>query len=189
MRIDPEISEAAIVLAGSFNPDIFTRAWFELHELLPEGTIFQDTAHKEITNLSTDWMLLSVTYERFQMETKYAPYTRISDLVLRIFKEHLYHTPISAFGINRSVHFCVDSMKTRDQIGRSLAPIEPWGRWGLTLGSDGEQSGMSSFTMSQVNPDERPKGGSINVAVEPSNFIGSQKTGIHVSVNDPFFFR
>ncbi len=45
------------------------------------------------------------------METLKAPYARIRDLVLRIFKEQLSHTPLSAFGINRNVHFRVTCKK------------------------------------------------------------------------------
>ena len=37
MRIDPEISGVGIVVLGSFNPAIFTPAWFALHGLLPKS--------------------------------------------------------------------------------------------------------------------------------------------------------
>ncbi len=186
LRIEPEISGADIVLAGNFNPVIFTPAWFALHELLPESAARLEVAHQHATALDTDWMRLNVTLERFHMTTAQAPYTRICDLVLRVFKEQLPHTPVSALGINRNVHFHVDSFLIRDRIGRTLAPVEPWGRWAKDLGLDGEHGGMSSLTMSQIDPEDRLKGGRVNVTVEPSKRVGSGRTGVYVSVNDHY---
>ena len=45
---------------------------------------------------------------------------------------------------------------------------------------------MTSLTMSQINIDSRPPGGSINVTVQPSNRIGQQTTGVYVEVNDHY---
>ena len=89
-------------------------------------------------------------------------------------------------GINRTVHFRLGGMAERDRIGRALAPVEPWGRWGLELGSDGEHGGMTSLTMSQISPADRPQGGRINVKVEPSSRIGDGRSGIFVEVNDHY---
>ena len=36
MRIEPEIDGVSVILVGSFNPAIFTSAWFALHGLLLE---------------------------------------------------------------------------------------------------------------------------------------------------------
>jgi len=40
--------------------------------------------------------------------------------------------------------------------------------------------------MSQIDPEGRPKGGQINVKVEPSAHIGDGKTGVFVNVNDHY---
>ena len=45
---------------------------------------------------------------------------------------------------------------------------------------------MTSLTMSQIDPQGRPKGGSINVKVEPSTRIGEGRTGVYVAVNDHY---
>ena len=45
---------------------------------------------------------------------------------------------------------------------------------------------MTSLTMSQVDPEGRPKGGRINVKVEPSKRIGQGLTGVYVQVNDHY---
>lgn len=189
MRIEPEISGVNVVLLGDFNPAIFTPAWFVLHGLLPEDVVETAElriAHQQVTEFVAHWLRIQVTAERFFAETLQAPHIRLCDLVARTFKEYLHHTPIRAFGINRDVHFRVRSFAERDRIGRTLAPVEPWGAWGQRLRLDGEESGMKSLTMSRVNPDTRPTGGEINVTVEPSIRIGEGRTGVYVRVNDHY---
>ena len=72
MLIVPEISGTSIVLVGSFNPAIFTPAWFEMHRLLPEGTAEiakLEVAHAQATAFSAEWLHLNVVAERFSVET------------------------------------------------------------------------------------------------------------------------
>ena len=189
MRITPEIDGASIAVLGNFNPAIFTPAWFALHRLLPESVATGarlTVAHEQVSEFNADWLRLNVTIDRFLAETTQAPHIRIHDLVVRVFKEHLNHTPLTAFGINRNIHFQVASMTARDRLGRILAPVEPWGAWGKELGLDGEHGGMTSLTVSQVDPKERPSGGRINVQVEPSKRIGNGRTGVYIGVNDHY---
>ena len=189
MRIEPEIVAVDAVLVGNFNPAIFTPAWFELHALLPKSVIASaklKIAHSQVTAFSTDWLSLNVLPDRFIVNTSLAPYVRVRDLVVRMFKEHLFHTPLRAFGINLDVHFQVESFTKRDQIGRILAPVGPWVSLGQNLRLDGKHGGMTSLTMSQTDPEGRPEGGRINVTVEPSNRIGHGALGIYVRVNDHY---
>ena len=189
MRIEPEISGVDIVLVGNFNPAIFTPAWFALHELLPrrvaEGAELE-VAHRELTVFKIEWCQLHVTLERFQLQTTSAPYIRLCDLALRVFREHLHHTPIRALGINRSVHFRVGDLGERDRIGRRLAPVKPWGQWCETLGLGEEQGGMTSLKMSALNREATPLGGEVNVTVEPSKRIDDIRVGVYVGVNDHY---
>ena len=60
------------------------------------------------------------------------------------------------------------------------------GRVGEELGLDGTHGGMASLTMSQMDPKGRPKGGRINVKVEPSARIGDGRTGVSVNVDDHY---
>ncbi|MDE0622436.1 MAG: hypothetical protein OXH83_12275 [Bryobacterales bacterium] len=189
MRIEPEISGVNIIILGKFNPAIFTPAWFALHNLLPQSAADSANlgiAHQHVTAFSTDWLRLEVSTERFFAETLQAPNVRLRDLVVSVFNKHLYHTPLNALGINRSVHFQVRSMAARDLLGRALAPVETWGAWGHELGSTGEDGGMTSLTMTQVDPEGRPPGGRVNVKVEPSNRIGQGRLGVYVEVNDHY---
>ena len=189
MRIEPEISGVTVVLLGKFNPAIFTPAWFELHDLLPQSVVEDadlQIAHQQATSFSAGWLRLQVTVDRFVVETLQAPHVRLRDLVARTFKEYLHHTPLGAFGINRDVHFRVKSFAERDRIVRTLAPVEPWGDWGKDIGLDGELGGMTSLTMSQFDPPRRPKGGQVNVTVEPSTRVGKGRTGVYVRINDHY---
>ncbi len=189
MRIEPEIDGVSIVLVGNFNPAIFTPAWFALCDLLPktvvDGANLQ-VAHPEITHFQTDWLNLQVTIEKFSAETLLAPHIRVRDLVVRVFKEYLYHTPLRAFGINRNVHFRVRDFSASDRIGRTLAPVEPWGTWGRRLGTKGHQGGMISLTMTQATVEGRPADDQVNVTVQPSNRILEDAPGVYVGVNDHY---
>ncbi len=189
MRIQPEIDDVGVVLVGSLNPSIFTPAWFALHGLLPESAAESaelEVAHAQLTRFSTDWLRLQVTTDRFMAESAQAPYVRVRDLVVRVFKEHLDHTPLTAMGINRRVHFRVTGSTERDRIGRTLAPVAPWGAYAQELDLAGEHGGMTSLTMSQLQLAGRPPGGQVNVTVEPSNRIGGGRSGVYVRVNDHF---
>ena len=189
MRIEPEISGIGIVVLGSFNPAIFTPAWFALHSLLPESVAESaelKVAHQQITQFDADWLKLQVTTDRFSVETSQAPHVRARDLVARVFGEHLSHTPLRGFGINRRVHFRVRSAAEQNRIGRMLAPVEPWGTCGRDLRLDDAHAGLKSLTMSQLRPEGRPKGGAINVTVEPSVRIVEARSGVYVQVNDHY---
>ena len=189
MRIEPEISGVGVVVRGDFNPAIFTPAWFALHELLPTSVAENaglQVAHRQVTAFDADWLHLQVTIDRFSADTSQAPYVRVRDLVARVFKDHLIHTPLRAFGVNRDVHFRLGSAEERDRIGRTLAPTAPWGACGRDLRLDGEYGGMKSLTMSQLRPEGRVAGGEINVTVEPSVRISDQRLGVYVRVNDHY---
>ena len=189
MRIETVISGVSIVLVGKFNPAIFTPAWFALHDLLPAGVAENaalQVAHQQITAFKTDWLHFEVTLDVCKFETVQAPHIRVADLAIRTFREHLNHTPLTALGINRDVHFRVGEAAERDRIGRTLVPVEPWGPWRDELELDGEHSGMTSVTMSQLRPAERPDGGGINIKVEPSKRIKERRLGVYVNVNDHY---
>ena len=189
MTIQPEIDGVAVVLRGNFNPAIFTPAWFVLHELLPRTAADSATlqvAHAQVTEFSFDWLSLQVTNDVFVAETTQAPHVRVRDLVLRVFKEHLYHTPIRLMGINRNSHVPVAGLAELDHIGRTLAPVEPWGRYVEELDLGGPSGGMTTLKMSQLSPKGRPAGSQINITVGPSNRIGGGRPGVYVQVNDQY---
>ena len=185
LRIEPEIGGVSVVLAGDFNP-----ARFALHDLLPKGAADGaegEVVHPRAAAFTFDGLVLNVTDDYFSVATSHAPYVRVCDFVVRVFRELLPHTPLRAFGINREVHFKVRNLAERDRIGRTLAPVEPWGIWADALQLGGERNGMMSLTMGQVGPPAgRPERDQINVTVEPSNRIGEGRYGVYVRVNDHY---
>ena len=190
MRIEPEIDAIDIVLVGNFDPIVFTPAWFALHEFLPKHAADGakvETIHPQLTAFSFDWLRLQVGTDHFIAETVQAPYIRVRDFVGRVFTERPGQSSLRALGINRGVHFRVRDRTDMDRIGRTLAPVEPWGSWGRGLEPAGEHGGMASLTMSQVKIEGRPSDDRINVKVEPSNpIIGQGRAGIYVHVNDHY---
>ena len=179
----------SIVLLGGFNPTIFTPAWFGWQELLPRDEVDKAElriAQNQITNFQADWLSLQVVPNQFSVSTTQSPFVRLQDMVVKIFREQLPHTPVQSMGINREVHFLVRSYGERDRIGRQLAPTDPWGQWGRELDPDGRAGGLTSLTMTQVGLEDRPPGGQINVTVEPSKQVGDNERGVYVRVNDHY---
>lgn len=190
MRIEPEISSLAIVLVGNLNPRIFTPDWFARNGLFTAKQTEAaeiEVIHAEIAAFKMEWLALRVEQKRFITETTEAPYVRLSDLVVRTFKEFLPHTPIGRLGINCGVHFDVGSFEARERIGEQLAPKEPWGEWGpMIAAGEGEQhGGMLSLVMEQRKVDDRAKG-YIRAKIEPSTKIKEGRTGIFIEINDHY---
>ena len=189
MRIEPDIAGTQIVLLGSFNPAIFTPAWFARHGILSETEA--DSAELQfVHNLSAvfqvEWFHLEVRPERFSIETTRAPYVRIRDLVIRVFGELLPHTPTTAIGINNSLHVKARSKAEWNRICATLAPPAAWGPWRDKLDLDGESGGMMSLTMSQLSSRDRPEGSAVNITVEPSTRVGQGQLGVFVGINHHF---
>ena len=189
LSIEPEIAGVSIVLLGDFNPAILTPAWFALNHLLPARLAENarlEIAHAQQTEFEADWLYLQVTPSHFIASTNQAPYSRLRDLVAALFRDFLLHTPLRSLGINRNVHFRVQSLEHRDRIFRTLAPTEVWGDWSGDLGEDGRHGGMTSLTMAQIAIEGRPSIDSVNVRVEPSLAISDRETGVFVQVNDHY---
>lgn len=190
MRIQPELIEVAVVLVGSLNPRIFSPDWFARNGLLTarEADAAEiDVIHPQFTSFSMDWLAVRVEQQRFQARTTVAPFVRVSDLVVRIFKEFLSHTPLTKMGINMQVHFDVGSFEVRERIGEQLAPKKPWGQWGplLSAGKAQKHGGMNSLTMQQKTVDDRVAG-YVQATVEPSTRIGRGVSGIYMHLNDHY---
>ena len=187
MRIEPEIGSVTLVLVGNFNPAILTPAWFGLHGFLSADAADNAElmlAHPEITSFRYDWLNLQATSDRLSVDSTQAPYVRLRDLVVRLFREHLPHTPIHAFGINRHVHFNVLAKERRDRISQALAPTVAWGDWEQQLGLDGDVGGLKSLTMAGTTGSNRSELDAITTTIEPSNRVGDGSTGVYVGVND-----
>lgn len=189
MPTKPEIEGVDVVLRGSFNPAIFTPAWFCARQLLPktaEDGATLHIAHPQICAFEFEWLRFRVDDDRFQLATTMAPHVRVRNLVSAVFRDHLPHTPLHVLGINRSMHFLVDNPTLRDTIGKSLAPPAAWGEWAEQADGGVGSFGMTSLTMTQNQIEGRSPKDTINVTVQPSLRVGEGKQGVYVSVNDHY---
>ncbi len=102
----PELSGCSIVLLGKFNPAIFHPVWLEARGIEEPVVDYSDIdllTHRDLTSFSIDIRSYMVQASRFQIQTHTAPWVSILDITTKIFVEHLYNTPITGFGINRTV--------------------------------------------------------------------------------------
>jgi hypothetical protein len=181
----PEINGAGIVLTGSFNPAIFQPAWFARQNLLPQTEA--DTADvkaivHQFCDFETGRFHIQVTNERFAVLTKAdANPAPLRDLVLGTFYI-LEHTPVSALGLNRHMHFSLPSMDVWNQVGHKLAPKEPWKE--IMKGHIGLRA---LIIQNESAPPEGetalPKGATLTVKLEPSTQI---KYGVYFDTNENY---
>lgn len=167
----------AVVVKGSFNPSIFSPLWLRQQGLIgsPElGEQDIDIITRDFASFRAGWLAVQVATDALQLATTDLEETeRLRDVAVGILRT-LEHTPIAAVGINREVHFRVDSLERWHEIGDILVPKEHW-QDSLKL------PGMRSVTIWGARPDEYA--GRIQVQVEPSMRIPQ---AVFVGCNDHF---
>ena len=175
-----EIDAASIVILGSFNPAIFHPIWFKANGLIKREEA--DKAKLEITNpmisiFQVEWFRLQVEIQRFLIQTESETHFELlSDLVIGTFSL-LEHTPVSAMGLNRMMHFKMDSEESWNALGDKIAPKDVW--QGVL-----QEPGLLSLVMQ--GPKQRPNQRAenvINVRIESSPRI---TPGIYIDVNNHF---
>ncbi len=191
MIIKPEINVASIVLLGKFNPSIFTPAWFGWNDLISESSANNanlQISHPQITTFDTDWFKLEVKTDNFTLSAAQPSFVHLCDLAVRIFRDKLSHTPLTALGINKEIHYCVKNFDERMKLGRKLASVEPWGDWGKEIETNEIPSGMTHITMTNIKPEgtDRTPNCSMNVTVKPSNVITDGRFAVYVATNDHY---
>lgn len=169
----------SIVLIGNFNPKIFHPSWFSAEGLIQkaeeEGANIE-IIHSDAAIFNLDWLRVEVTEERFAVITAQEPYDpAIRDLVVGTFSI-LRHTPITKMGINRDMHFRIDSEEKWHAGSDKLAPKDIWK---TVL----EKPEMRSLTMEGDHSRDGYKG-LIRVKIEPSTIPSPY--GIFCDVNDHF---
>ena len=171
-----ETDSASIIILGSFNPAIFHPIWFKTNGLIKPDEA--DSAKLEVTHpaisiFSVEWFRLQVEQEKFSVQTDdEAHFELLSDLTIGTFSL-LEHNPVRALGMNRTMHFKLDSVEAWHAFGDKIAPKDVW--HGIM-----KDPGLLSLTM------QEPKGkleNHIKVKVEPSPKV---KPGILIDVNNHF---
>ena len=171
-----ELEGMSLVLLGNFNPSIFQPAWLARHGLVREEEAEHaviEIIRPEVSIFSIADLKLLVQQDRFQIDTS-APEAAspLRDLALGTFRI-LEHTPISAMGFNRQMHFKMPSEKTWHTVGHRLAPKELWE--GLV-----EEPGTRSVVM-QAKRSGSPA--TLHVKVEPSSRV---RPGVYIGTNESF---
>ena len=175
-KMIPELDGASVTLNGSFNPKIFQPQWFAQQGLLTQAEA--DAAdiqiiHPQVCQFQTERFHLQVTPEQFTIATK--PNTTsepLRDLVAGVFFI-LEHTPVTAMGINRMMHFPVGSEELWHRIGDNLAPKKFW------IPVLNGRPGLESLSISAIP--EGDKKFRLNIKIQPSRLI---TTGVYFEANN-----
>ena len=193
-----EVEATNIVIAGQFNPAIFSPHWLSsvgLIDSFEADSSVVNVIHPDLTSFQCDWFQLIVERERITVNSINAVSIRVYDLVLRLFGDILPHTPLRAFGINYLSHFRVNAQSVLDDLGDTLAPKQPWGHWGATMqqvvtkdhpnfvaSAKVRAGGLRSLVMTNyVRPDGLT--GHIQAKIEPSLLY---RPAVYMEVNDHY---
>lgn len=171
----------AVVFVGNFNPAIIQPSWLAAKGLISESAA--DAAevrviHKEFTDFTVAGTQVLVSGDRFTLASQDAQQRLVRDLGIGIF-EILEHTPLHSMGINRTMHFRVNSEDQWHGFGDFLVPKTVWKEAGL------KKPGLITLTVMAPREDLGPKG-RVDVQVEPSRKVNP---GIFINVNNHFEFE
>jgi hypothetical protein len=171
------VDQSAVVVRGNFNPAIFSWNWLldqDLVSAAQEDTFSTELITADVTIFINGSVRCQVTRDTFQVETSdIGEIERLRDFTVGVFRK-LAHTPVSALGINRSVHIPVDSMEIFHAIGDAILPKNFWS-------SFLRSPGMRTSIVLGLRPDTYA--GYVQVGVEPSYTV---PRAVYISHNDHF---
>jgi hypothetical protein len=174
---------SSIICVGSFNPAIFHPAWLQSRGLIQkteEEAAEVKLVSPDATEFKIKWLQIQVLRDRFSAATDTPDDSMLlRDLVIGAFK-FLEHTPVKWVGLNRHVHFQLDSVDDWHHVGHVLAPKKIWREY-LT------EPGMGVLSMKDVKPGHKNKtAAEINVQVNPSS---SKPNAIETGLNHHFILE
>jgi hypothetical protein len=178
--MNPRIEGLSVVLLGQFNPAIFHPSWLAANNLVREEEATEESVkliHPELTQLDMDWLRILVERNRFQASTvQTAYYAPLRDLVLGTFSL-LSHTPVTAMGINRDLHYGLDP----ERIDRIIGELVGQSRWASIIDSPT----LSTLTMRSPRTTQYP--GYVQVQVQPSHRLREMgTTGLYIQINSHY---
>ena len=179
-------------MSGSFEPSIFLPKWFARHEMIgkKEAENLEISRTKHELEFKVDAFKFRARPNLFEVVSSNSHFEHVKDLVISCFGEVLPNVPVKFVGICRRIHFDAGSFEIRDRVGSSLAPKEPWGKWGEQIKEASSRSleehgGMISITMYQPKMDFEGQKIDVQAVVEPSFEIKDGK-GIFIEVQNYF---
>lgn len=192
MRISPSVDRVTFTVVGHFNPAIFSPSWFALNELVGKNEADQASVqviHPEVCQISVGQFQIYADLNRFTASCDANYHLMARDLAIGTFGNFLVHTPITAMGINREVHFDTGDFWIRDEVGNRLAPKEAWGAWGQEISglkeATNNHGGMMRIAMQQPRLNFRCPS-YIQTEVQPSQHPDLQRSGIYMLVNNHY---
>lgn len=186
MSIEIESSQWSVVLIGKFNPSIYHPSWFKLHEVISQEDFESSEVklvHSEISTVSLGDIELMVDKNRFQVTKSVTPEITLLDFVSKVFGDILPHSHISVFGVNKTVKFRTPTAEKRKELGRRMAPLEPWRHFGENIkqGSGDTIGGLISLKMREIINDASTTG-HMEVRIEPDYSIDAHR-GVSLTLN------
>jgi hypothetical protein len=191
----PKLHQASVVLLGSFNPAIFHPRWFGSVGAFTDAEVrlFEEGKHLKPDDLiiTTEIAQLRLASrfnivaqrESIQITDQNPPFNWLKDFVECTFSA-LPHTPVRAAGLNRELHFAIETKEAWWKIGDILVPKAPWEFFFQGhLATDVEhKAGLVNVTM-RVHRVDKEWPGFLDLRVFVSN-LGDQVLGI--ATNDHF---
>ena len=127
--LEPEQNVFAVVILGSFNPQIFHPLWYADNELIAREEVndVKDLlCSDEISAFVLNEVHFQIERHRFGLTTKDASRAlSLRDLAVNTFTI-LEHTPLTAIGLNRDMRFRLENSDLWHSIGHQLAPKAKW---------------------------------------------------------------
>jgi len=174
-------------MLGHFNPLIFRPEWFNKKGIIADvdmDAVEIGVIHPDLVTFSLNpWLDISVEKFKFLAQVRQEPCVKLCDFVLNCFS-HLPETPMNKIGINRDLHFNLETEDKWHALGDMLAPKEPWGEFLIESSSGKRKGGMLSVAMQQ-NPRDDGLNGQFRLRVEPSG-LPNLRYGACFSFNDHY---
>lgn len=149
------------MMLGDFNPKIFQPSWFSSEGLIRQSeseAANLEIVHSDFTSFSTDWFVMQVAREKFNVGVKSSAYkNHLADLVIGTFQK-LNHTPIRQMGLNLTLGIRFKNYDDWNAFGHFLLPKAPWN--GLL-----SKPGMRSVIVNGARDDDVP--GYIQMLIDP----------------------
>jgi hypothetical protein len=180
--MEPELTvdSTSIVVVGEFMPAVFHPSWLAKNNLMAADEAENakvEVVHSDATIFNTEWLVLNVRRDRLTATCVRGDSNMLlKDLIIGVL-QLFPKSPTAAIGLNRDLHFKMQSEEAWHELGHKLAPKAPWS--GIL-----NKPGLLSVQI-QGNRDDG-KRGAVNVLLQPSVKV---KFGTFVQINDHYDLR
>ncbi|KQV27560.1 hypothetical protein ASC97_04045 [Rhizobium sp. Root1203] len=171
------------------NPAIFSPAWIRryIDLTIDDGSEAEvHVIHSEIADFMLSDLRFTVERNRITLRSMVHDMELLVAIFQQMFGEVLGHTPIWAYGVNLERHVDFGSFEKRNELGRRLCPLEPWGDWAKDFENKNPKmnGGMSTVSMKKQLSLE-PEAYEI-FTIQPSNAKEMDQSGVFFGMNNHF---